>query len=215
MAKFGAEEIWHQFLNAAATFGTDSQTSKNTQGPGMVVVMSYGPLVGCGSLSGASGWALEQVLVLLEAVGDNGTVHAKSAHNGPIQKRLRPSNTMAYFDKLSLCQLLPFHCCLFLIRPLPGTILEQDDAAGAMPRKQDSPHEIPPPNPPPPRDIPRAFCALCLTGQHFAPRGSASHLRNDHGCKGKRRERPVGRGPSASFPTIGTSRLQHADGVYN
>ena len=55
------------------------------------------------------------------------------------------------------------------------------------------PHHLCPPLPPRPHlspDCPRLVCALCLKGQRFVPRSSASHLRNDHGCKGKRREQP-------------------------
>ena len=82
----------------------------------MVLAISYGPLVG---------W------YFIEAVGHNGTVHAKRPKNDAQRNGLGPANTAAYFGTLLLCRILPFQTppipnSPFPIRLLGGGVMSRD-----------------------------------------------------------------------------------------
>ena len=93
MAKFGAENIWHQFLKCHCDNLVPilRLLPKNKRRPGTVGVLFHGPLVGCSDFP--------------EALGHSGTAHAKRANSNTQKNGFGPSNTAA----LLLCQILPIH----------------------------------------------------------------------------------------------------------
>ena len=82
-SKFGAENIWHQFLKCHCDNLVPilRLRHKNKRRPGTVGAISYGPLVGCSDFP--------------EALGHSGTAHAKRANSDTQKNGSGPSNAAA------------------------------------------------------------------------------------------------------------------------